>query len=152
PRPGRHRTDRTGGRVMPRGIKRLSPVVQYALLAGPLLSMLDSSIANVAVEPIARELSASLTTVQWTVSGYLLALGTGLAAVSYLVRRFGTLPVYLVSMIAFTAASAACAAAPTVEILLVARILQGLAGAPLVPLAMSMLLGGGNTARAISPL
>ncbi len=49
---------------------RLGSLVQYALLAGPLLSMLDSSIVNVAVEPIARELHASLTTVQWTVSGY----------------------------------------------------------------------------------
>ena len=38
------------------------PLVQYALLAGPLLSMLDSSIVNVAVEPIARELHAGLTT------------------------------------------------------------------------------------------
>ena len=45
---------------------RLGSLVQYALLAGPLLSMLDSSIVNVAVEPIARELHASLTTVQWT--------------------------------------------------------------------------------------
>jgi MFS family permease len=61
--------------------------VQYALLAGPLLSMLDSSIVNVAVEPIARELHASLTVVQWT---------------------------------------------------------EGLVAAPLVPLAMSMLLGGGG--------
>ena len=41
---------------------RLGPLVQYALLAGPLLSMLDSSVVNVAVEPIARELHASLTT------------------------------------------------------------------------------------------
>jgi MFS family permease len=72
--------------------RRLGPVVQYALLAGPLLSMLDSSIVNVAVEPIARELHASLATVQWTVSGYLLALGTGLAGTAYLARRFGTLP------------------------------------------------------------
>ena len=67
--------------------------MQYALLAGPLLSMLDSSIVNVAVEPIARELHASLTVVQWTVSGYLLALGAGLAGTAYLARRFGTLPV-----------------------------------------------------------
>ena len=56
---------------------RLGPFAQYALLAGPLLSMLDSSIVNVAVEPIARQLHANLTTVQWTISGYLLALGTG---------------------------------------------------------------------------
>jgi EmrB/QacA subfamily drug resistance transporter len=134
------------------------PLVQYALLAGPLLSMLDSSIVNVAVEPIARELHASLTVVQWTVSGYLLALGAGLAATAYLARRFGTLPVYRASVTAFTAASALCALAPGAGVLVGARILQGLVAAPLVPLAMSMLLGPGpggratGGARAISPV
>jgi EmrB/QacA subfamily drug resistance transporter len=131
---------------------RLGPLVQYALLAGPLLSMLDSSIVNVAVEPIARELHASLTTVQWTVSGYLLALGAGLAGTAYLARRFGTLPVYRVSVLAFTLASALCALAPDAALLVVARALQGLVAAPLVPLAMSMLLGRtSSTARSISP-
>jgi EmrB/QacA subfamily drug resistance transporter len=128
-------------------------LVQYALLAGPLLSMLDSSIVNVAVEPIARELHAGLTAVQWTVSGYLLALGAGLAGTAYLARRFGTLPVYRASVIAFTAASALCALAPGIEVLVGARILQGLVAAPLVPLAMSMLLGRDSRgARSISPL
>jgi EmrB/QacA subfamily drug resistance transporter len=145
---------------------RLGPLVQYALLAGPLLSMLDSSIVNVAVEPIARELHAGLTTVQWTVSGYLLALGAGLAGTAYLARRFGTLPVYRLSVIAFTATSALCALAPGAAVLVAARVLQGLVAAPLVPLAMSMLLGrdtagagagagagvGGGAGRAISPL
>src|SRR5215470_3212360 len=127
--------------------------VQYALLAGPLLSMLDSSVVNVAAEPIARELHASLGTVQWTVSGYLLALGTGLAGTAYLARRYGTLPVYRASVIAFTAASALCALAPGIEVLVGARILQGLVAAPLVPLAMSMLLGRDSRgARSISPL
>jgi EmrB/QacA subfamily drug resistance transporter len=137
----------------------LTPLVQYALLAGPLLSMLDSSIVNVAVEPIARELHAGLTTVQWTVSGYLLALGAGLAGTAYLARRFGTLPVYQVSVIAFTGASALCALAPGAGVLIAARVLQGLVAAPLVPLAMSMLLGRANqdgrasaAARSISPL
>jgi EmrB/QacA subfamily drug resistance transporter len=123
---------------------KAGPLVQYALLAGPLLSMLDSSIVNVAVEPIARELHASLTVVQWTVSGYLLALGAGLAGTAYLARRFGTLPVYRASVIAFTAASALCALAPAAGVLVGARIGQGLVAAPLVPLAMSMLLGGGQ--------
>ncbi len=122
------------------------PLVQYALLAGPLLSMLDSSIVNVAVEPIARELHASLTVVQWTVSGYLLALGAGLAGTAYLARRFGTLPVYRASVIAFTAASALCALAPDAGVLVAARVVQGLVAAPLVPLAMSMLLGRGASA------
>ena len=137
----------------PGGARRAGPLVQYALLAGPLLSMLDSSIVNVAVEPIARELHASLTVVQWTVSGYLLALGAGLAATAYLARRFGTLPVYRASVIAFTVASALCALAPGAGMLVGARILQGLVAAPLVPLAMSMLLGRDTAgARAISPV
>ncbi len=139
---------------------RTPSLVQYALLAGPLLSMLDSSVVNVAVEPIARELHAPLTVVQWTVSGYLLALGAGLAGTAYLARRFGTLPVYRASAIAFSAASALCALAPDAAVLIAARIVQGLVAAPLVPLAMSMLLGRDQAspdqassagARSISP-
>jgi len=130
---------------------RLSVVVQYGLLAGPLLTMLDSSIVNVAVSTISRELHAGLASVGWTVSGYLLALGVGLAATSFLARRYGTLAVYTVSLAGFTLASAACAAAPTIEFLIIARLLQGLLGAPLVPLAMSMLLGGRGNAQSISP-
>jgi len=101
--PAADRTHRRRGPVDP-----VTPLVQYALLAGPLLSMLDSSVVSVAVEPIARELHASLTTVQWTVSGYLLALGAGLAGTAYLARRFGTLQVYRASVVAFTIASALC--------------------------------------------
>ncbi len=154
PHPGK-RSDE-GGRCLkaPRGRAdhRQRPLVQYALLAGPLLSMLDSSVVNVAVEPIARELHASLTTVQWAVSGYLLALGAGLAGTAYLARRFGTLPVYQASVAAFTAASGLCALAPDAGFLVAARVLQGLVAAPLVPLTMSMLLGRSGGARTISPL
>jgi EmrB/QacA subfamily drug resistance transporter len=114
--------------------------------------MLDASIVTVAVAPIARQLHAPLTQVGWAVSGYLLALGVGLAATSWLARRFGTLPVYTVSVAAFTAASACCAAAPDVRLLIAARLAQGLAGAPLVPLAMSMLAGGKGGARTVSPV
>ncbi|HLK75927.1 MAG TPA: DHA2 family efflux MFS transporter permease subunit [Streptosporangiaceae bacterium] len=143
------RTEQSRHAATPRP-DRLGPLVQYALLAGPLLSMLDSSIVNVAVEPIARELHAGLTTVQWTVSGYLLALGAGLAGTAYLARRFGTLPVYRASVAAFTLASALCALAPDAGILVAARVLQGLVGAPLVPLAMSMLLGRASGASGAS--
>jgi EmrB/QacA subfamily drug resistance transporter len=137
--------------------RSLGPLTQYALVAGPLLSMLDSSIVNVAVEPIARALPASLTSVQWAVSGYLLALGAGLAVTAYLARRFGTLAVYRTSVVCFTAASFLCALAPSADVLIGARVLQGLVAAPMVPLAMSMLLGGGSDgagggSRAMSPL
>ena len=130
----------------------LGMLAQYGLLAGPLLSMLDASIVSVAVAPIARQLHAPLTQVGWAVSGYLLALGVGLAATPWLARRFGTLPVYTASVTGFTLASACCAAAPDVRLLIAARLAQGLAGAPLVPLAMSMLLGGTGGARTVSPV
>jgi EmrB/QacA subfamily drug resistance transporter len=126
---------------------RLRPAVQYALLAGPLLSMLDSSIVNVAVEPIGWQLHASLPLVQWTVSGYLLTLGTGLSATACLSRRVGTIRLYHLSVLAFTVASAACAAAPDIQSLLVMRLAQGLVAAPLVPMAMTMLFGQGQSAR-----
>ncbi|MBL7489702.1 MFS transporter [Frankia sp. AgB1.9] len=126
---------------------RFGPSAQYALLAGPLLTMLDSSIVNVAVEPISRQTHTALPTVQWIISGYLLALGAGLALTSYLARRFGTIPAYTGFLAAFTVTSALCAAAPGAGTLIAARVLQGLAGAPLVPLAMSMLLGGSGGAK-----
>lgn len=132
--------------------QKLGVAAQYALLAGPLLSMLDSSIVNVAIAPIAKEMGASLSTVQWVTSGYLLALGTGLASTSFLARRFGTLRTYVIGMIAFTIASVLCGFAPTIELLIGARIVQGLTGATLVPLAMSMLMGPDGASRSISPL
>jgi EmrB/QacA subfamily drug resistance transporter len=123
--------------------------VQYALLAGPLLSMLDSSIVNVAVAPIARQLHAGLATAQWAVSGYLLALGTGLAGTAWLARRLGTLPLYRLSVVAFTIASAGCALAPDIQVLILTRVTQGLVAAPLVPMAMSMLFGRSEATRSM---
>jgi EmrB/QacA subfamily drug resistance transporter len=123
------------------GATRIGAVARYGLLIGPLLSMIDSSIVNVAVPDIAKELKAELDEVQWVVSGYLLALGVALAATSYLAKRFGTLRVYTVSMVLFVLVSAACAIAPNIEFLIGFRALQGFVGAPLVPLALSILLG-----------
>src|SRR5262245_20217296 len=147
-----------GGAVMTRLDQRVAPandvarlggLAQLGLLIGPMLSMVDSSIVNVAVADIARELHAGLDQVQWVVSGYLLALAAGLASSAFLARRFGTLRVYAVSLIGFIVASAACAFAPTVGALIVARAAQGLVGASLVPLAMSLLLGKQGAARQI---
>jgi EmrB/QacA subfamily drug resistance transporter len=103
--------------------------------------MIDSSIVNVAVPDIATELKAQLDDVQWIVSGYLLALGVALALTAYLAKRFGVMRVYMVSMILFVIASAVCAFAPSIETLIAARAVQGFVGAPLVPLALSVLLG-----------
>jgi EmrB/QacA subfamily drug resistance transporter len=124
---------------------RLSPVALFVLLSGSLLSMIDSSVVNVAVPDISRQLGAPLTTVQWTVSGYLLALAATLPVSAYLGVRFGTTRMYGLSLAAFTVASAACAIAQTAPELIAARAVQGVAAAPLVPLSLNLIFGRSNT-------
>ena len=118
----------------------LPRLLGFCYLAGPMLSMIDSSVVNVAVPVIVRGLHTSLGSAAWAVSGYLLGLACGLAATPWLARRFGTLPAYGAALLAFTAASAGCALVPSVGLLIAARVVQGLVGAPMVPLAMSLIL------------
>ena len=124
--------------------RRLPALVLVGLLAGPFLTMVDSNIVNVAIPQIGSSLHAPLESVQWTVSAYLLAIGSALAATAWLTRRLGDVTIYTASLAGFTLASAICAFAPTIQALIAARALQGIAGAALVPVAMGMLLGGGE--------
>lgn len=112
------------------------------LALGPVLTMVDSSVVNVALASIARSFGTSLGTTQWIASAYLLAAAVALPATSYLARRIGSNRAYLLSLIAFTVASTLCALSPNVETLVALRVLQGAAGAPLVPLTIARFLGG----------
>jgi len=134
------------------GAARLSTLTRLAFLGGPMLSMIDSSVVNIAVPDIVTDLHTSLGTAAWTVSGYLLGLAAGLAATPWLARRFGTLPAYQAALAGFIVASACCAFAPTVAVLITTRVLQGLAGAPMVPLAMGLLLGRGTDGARTLPV
>ncbi len=138
-------TEQPGGRLA------LGPLLQFSLLAGPFLSMADSSVVNVAVPAMARSFGASLSQLQWVVSGYLLALATGLAGSAYLARRWGTRQVYIASLAGFTLASVACALAGSASWLVAARVIQGLLGAPMTPLAMGMMFADDDTRRRVSP-
>lgn len=125
--------------------RRPSVVTGWALVSliiGPALVMLDSGIANLALQPLAVHFRVSTTTVQWVVSGYLLALALGLTLTTPVTRRWGLRRVYVGALGVFIAASIACAAAPSIEWLIGARLVQGFGGAPLVPLALSALMSG----------
>src|SRR5215472_14925474 len=128
------------------GTAQPSMLVLLGLLAGPFLTMIDASVVNVASPSIVRSLHTYLATVQWTVSGYLLALATTLAATAWLTRRFGSRTVYVACLAAFTVASVLCALAPNIQLLIAMRAVQGLAGAPLIPISMSMMMGGSTGA------
>ncbi len=124
---------------------------QVVLLAGPMLSMIDSSVVNVAVPVIVTDLHTTLATAAWALSGYLLGLACGLAASPWLARRFGPVPAYRAALAGFVLASAACALVPNIGLLIAARVLQGLLGAPMVPLAMGLLLGKDGAAKTMPP-
>jgi EmrB/QacA subfamily drug resistance transporter len=101
-------------------------------LAG-FMSLLDVSIVNVALPSIQRDLGASAGTVQWVVSGYALALGLALVPAGRLGDTFGRRGMFLIALSAFVATSALSGAAPTAELLIGARLLQGIAAGTLTP-------------------
>lgn len=117
----------------------LSLGLLMAVAAGPFLSMIDSNVVTVAIPDIAKGLHTSTAATQWTLSGYLLALAVALPATTFLAARYGTVRIYLASLAGFTLASAACAAAPSIGVLVTLRVVQGAVAAPLLPLAMALL-------------
>lgn len=125
----------------------LSLATQVGLISGPFLSLIDTDIMTVALPNIATQLHTTLETAQWILTAYLLALAACLAASAFLAKRFGTRKVYLISLAGFTVASVLCAFTPTISFLIAARALQGMLGAPLLPLAMNMMLRGSGAQR-----
>ena len=126
---------------------RLPVLVLIGLLVGPFMSMIDSSVVNVALAAITRGFKTNLASAQWVVSSYLLALALSLPASAFLARRFGTRRVYLLSILGFTLSSVACASSPTPAALIVMRTVQGVCGASLVPLALNILMDPNGAAR-----
>ncbi|WP_199040718.1 MFS transporter [Glycomyces salinus] len=104
-----------------------------AILAATLLNLLDASIVNVAAPSIRAELGGSAATIQWLAAGYTLALAVGLLAGGRLGDMFGRKRVLQVGLVCFLAASLACGAATSIELLLASRIAQGAFAAVMVP-------------------
>jgi EmrB/QacA subfamily drug resistance transporter len=97
------------------------------------MSLLDVTIVNVAIPSIERGLDASAESVQWVVSGYALTFGLVLVAGGRLGDLVGRRRMFLAGLTGFTLTSAAAGAAPTAELLVVARLLQGVAAGMLTP-------------------
>ncbi len=92
----------------------LDPIVwkiSCVVLLGPLLSNLDSTVVNVSLSTLAREMGSPLTTIQWVVSGYLLSLALVLPLSGWLVDRIGAKRVYIACFTVFTLTSLLCGAA-----------------------------------------
>ena len=106
---------------------------------GSALGFLDATVVNVALPAIADDLDAGVAGLQWTVNGYLLTLSALILLGGSLADRLGRRRMFVVGVLWFTAASLLCALAPTVELLVFARVLQGVGGALLTPGSLAIL-------------
>jgi EmrB/QacA subfamily drug resistance transporter len=103
------------------------------------MAMLDGTAVNVALPTIGRQLSASLGGLQWIVSGYTLALAGLILLGGSLGDRMGRRRIFVTGVIWFALASALCGLAPTIVVLIAARVLQGVGGALLVPGSLAII-------------
>jgi len=120
--------------------ERAAWLALWVIVAATTMVALDTTIVNVALHQIAVDLHAG-SRIEWVVTAYLLAVCVSQPASGWLADRFGRRVVFLTSLAAFTAASAACALAPTLPLLVTARVIQGLGGGALIPVGMAMVLG-----------
>jgi EmrB/QacA subfamily drug resistance transporter len=111
----------------------LHPVGVFFLLAGAFLPIMDFFITNVALPSIDASLQASPAALELVIAGYGVAYAALLVLGGRLGDRYGRHRVFLAALVGFVVASAACGLAPTVEILITARIVQGATAALLVP-------------------
>ncbi|MFI9010338.1 MFS transporter [Actinosynnema sp. NPDC053489] len=120
------------------GTGRARAVLATTIL-GSGMAMLDSTIVNVALPRIGAELGASVAGLQWILDGYLLALASLILVAGSLGDRYGRRRVFAFGVLWFGAASLLCGLAPTTELLVVARVLQGVGGALLTPGSLAIL-------------
>ncbi|RTE03049.1 MDR family MFS transporter [Paenibacillus whitsoniae] len=108
-----------------------------AIIVGIFMVILDSTAMNVALSKLVVDFKTDLPTIQWAVTGYMLASAAVIPLAGWLSDRFGAKNVFLTSVLLFTLASALCATPNSAEMLIFFRILQGLGGGFVMPVAMA---------------
>lgn len=103
------------------------------------MATLDNLVVTNALPVIARDLSADLEQLQWVVNAYSLAFASWILVAVALGDRWGRVRIFLTGLGVFTVASALCAIAPSIELLIAARVLQGIGAAALMPLSLAIL-------------
>src|SRR3954468_7206901 len=95
----------------PKALDRGTMIVASVVLLGAVMSILDTTVINVAIDQLAIDFNASLTTIQWVVTGYTLALAAVIPVTGWAADRFGTKRLYLTSLVLFVSGSILCGAA-----------------------------------------
>jgi len=119
---------------------RTQRLVLLVSILASFVAFLDGSVVNVALPAISRELGGGLITQQWVVDAYLITLGSLILLAGSLSDLFGRKRVLLVGLVWFAIASILCALSPTSALLVIARALQGVGGALLVPSSLALII------------
>jgi EmrB/QacA subfamily drug resistance transporter len=123
------------GKVFDRALISISAVV----VLGAFMSILDTTIVNVAINTLSKDFNTSLATIQWVSTGYMLALATVIPLTGWAADRFGTKRLYMISIGLFLAGSVLSGLAWSAESLIGFRVLQGLGGGMIMPAGMTIL-------------
>ena len=115
-------------------------LITVCAMTATIMQALDTTIANVALPYMQGSLSASLDQINWVLTSYIVAAAIMTAPIGWLADRFGRKKLFIVCVAGFTAASLLCALAQNIEEMVLFRLLQGMAGAALVPLSQSVIL------------
>jgi EmrB/QacA subfamily drug resistance transporter len=121
------------------GLTRDIWVTAAVVVLGAIMSILDTTVVNVAVDHLAVVFNASLTTIQWVVTGYTLSLAAVIPITGWAADRFGTKRIYMTSLVFFVIGSAASGLAWSAGSLIFFRVLQGIGGGMIMPAVMTIL-------------
>ena len=116
------------------------PMITLSIMLATIMQTLDSTIANVALPHMQGTLSASQDQIAWVLTAYIVASAIATPLTGWLCDRFGQKYIFLASITGFTVASALCGMSNTLAEIVLARLLQGVFGAALVPLAQVVLM------------
>jgi DHA2 family multidrug resistance protein len=115
-------------------------MVTICAMCATIMQALDTTIANVALPYMQGSLSASLDQINWVLTSYIVASAIMTAPIGWLADRFGRKTLFMICVAGFTVASLLCAMAQNIEQMVLFRLMQGMAGAALVPLSQSVML------------
>ncbi len=116
------------------------PMITVSIMLATVIQALDGTIANVALPHMQGSLSASQDQITWVLTSFIVAAAIATPLTGWLCDRFGLKNIFLVSVAGFTAASVLCGLSQTLTEIVIARMLQGVFGAALVPLSQATLL------------
>ena len=123
-----------------------------ALSLATFMNVLDTSIANVSIPAIAGDLGVSPDQGTWVITSFGVANAISLPLTGWLTQRYGQVRLFTASVLLFVVASLLCAMAPSIELLILFRVIQGAVAGPMIPLSQSLLLSSYPKAKAGSAL